>query len=333
MFEGIKSFIRDIRIKFDYPRYEKESLAAHRAEAECRFDIGQLQIEVSTIKLQAELTGDQRFGAEITPLRRQIAVLEQESNRIRGQQAILERDYKSELDELYARKKQLIETNEELFAEMKRLQAERSQAHDDLKEAYEDLDDAKDDVDRWYSKSERTPWLFGNGGRKLPKHSPFGQSFGDLEAAKSRRGDAAHEIGECKGRIADIRARQAENKREREQNRAEIGRVSDKIAAVKAARQRMLDLKNEGVQQGPLRQKLRECLSSQADFENQLLVLESQRSALVEETECRLGLREREAAIADLVARKARFMDEFHSEQSKAARLDHHRRQWLAKRG
>lgn len=333
MFKRIKSFIRDIRIKSDYPRYEKKQLAAHLAEGERRFDIRHLQVEVSTIKRQASLTGDQRFGAEITQLRGQVAALEQDVHRIRGQLSILERDYKAELDELYTRKKKLLETKEELFVQMRSLQAEHIQARDDLKEAYEDLKCAKDEVDGWYSKSERTPWLFGNSGRKLPKHSLFGQSFGDLNAAKSRRGDAVHEIGECKDEIAQIRERQAENKREREQNYAEVGRVCDKIAAVKAARQRMFDLKNEGVRHGSLRQELRECLSSHEDLKRRLSLLEGRRTAFVEESECRLGLREREAAIADLVARKARFMDEFYSEQSKAARVDHHRRQWLAKRG
>ncbi len=154
---GDKSFIRDTRIKFDYPRYEKEQMAAHSAEGKRRFDISQLQSEVSDIKHQAGMTGGQRFSAEITPLRQQIAVLEQDIHRTHGQLAILERDYKSELDELYARKKLLLQTKEELLREMKRLQAERSQAHDGQKEAYDDLEGAKDDVDRWYSKSERTP--------------------------------------------------------------------------------------------------------------------------------------------------------------------------------
>lgn len=330
MFEGIRSLIRDTRMKLDYPRYEREQMAAQSAEAERRFDIGQLQSEVYGIERQAGLTGDRAFNGEITPLRQQIAVLEQEVHRTHGQLAILERDYKSELDVLYARKKLLRQTNEELLREMKGLQADQSRAHDGLKEAYHDLEDAKDDVERWYSKSERTPWLFGNGGKELPKHSFFGQSFGDLEAAKSRRGDAVHEIGDCKARIANIRKKQAENRRERELNHSEVGRICDTIAAVKQARQRMFDLKDEGIRHGTLRQKLRDCLSAHADLKSRLLLLEEQRSALIEETEFRLGRREREAAIADLLARKAQFMEEFHSEQSKAARLDQHRRQWLA---
>ncbi|MCX7213397.1 MAG: hypothetical protein NTW53_12090 [Burkholderiales bacterium] len=329
MFEGIKSFIRETRIRFDYPRFESEQTMAHRAEAERRFDIGQLQREVAQIKDQARLAGDQRFGDEITSIRRKTSVLERDIERNLEQLAVFDRNYKSELDDLYAQKKVLFQSKEDLLTESKRLRDERSQAHKELDEAYEDLEEAKSDVDRWYSKSERTPWLFGNAGNKLPKHSMFGQSFGDLEAAKSRRGDAVDEIGDCKRQLNSAKAAQSVNRAEIDRNRVEIGKVIQDIAEVKAARQRMFDLKNDGVQPGILRQTLRQLQSSKASLEEELLTLERRRSALVEETEIRMGVREREAAIADLLARKKQFLDAFHSEQSKAARQDRHRRQWM----
>jgi hypothetical protein len=91
------------------------------------------------------------------------------------------------------------------------MKAERSATHDDLQEAYGDLEDAKGDVDRWYAKSERTPWLFGNGGKKLPKYSLFGQSHGDLSSAKYRRGEAVSYVGDSKRRIADIKTRRQQS--------------------------------------------------------------------------------------------------------------------------
>ena len=333
MFEGIKSFIRETRIKFDYPRFESEQTVAHQAEAERRFDIGQLQREVAQIKAHAVQAGDQQFGDEISPLRKQLAVLESDLQQNLEQLAIFERNYKSELDDLYAQKELLFQSKEDLLAESKRLRDERSQAHRELDEAYEDLEEAKNDVDRWYAKSERTPWLFGNSGKKLPKHSMFGQSFGDLDAAKSRRGDAVDEIGDCKRRITSIKGSQSENKAELDRNRNEIGQVFENIAEVKAARQQMFDLKKEGVQPGVLRRIIRQLHSSKAGLEEEILTLEKRRSALVEETAIRMGVREREAAIADLLARKKQFLDAFHSEQSKATRQDRHRRQWMETHG
>jgi hypothetical protein len=333
MLEGIKSFIRETRIKFDYPRFESEQMMAHRAEAERRFDIVQLQREVARIKAQAGLAGDQRFGDEISLLRKKLAVLERDLQQNLGQLAIFERNYKSELDDLYAHKELLFQAKEDLLAESKRLRDERSQAHQELDEAYQDLEEAKNDVDRWYTKSERTPWLFGNSGKKLPKHSMFGQSFGDLEAAKSRRGDAVDEIGDCKRRITSIKGSQSANRVQLDLNRNEIEKVFENIAEVKAARQRMFDLRKDGVQPKVLRRIIHQLQSSKTCLDEEILTLEKRRSALVEETEIRMGVRERESAITDLVARKRQFLDAFHSEQSKAARQDRHRRQWMETHG
>lgn len=333
MFEGIKSFVRETRIRFDYPRYETEQAIAHQTEAERRFDVRQLQREVANISTQARVAGDQRFGNEISPIRKRLAALERDLQQNLDQLAIFERNYKAELDDLYAQKEVLFQTKANLLAESKRLRDERSQAHQELDEAYEDLEEAKNDVDRWYSKSERTPWLFGNGGNKLPKHSMFGQSFGDLGAAKSRRGDAVDEIGDCKSRITSIKGSQSTNRLELDRNRSEIGEVLENIAEVKAARQRMFDLKMAGVQPGVLRTIISQLQPSKVNLKEEILILEKRRSALVEETEIRMGAREREASIADLLARKSQFLEEFHSEQSKAARQDRHRRQWMQAHG
>lgn len=333
MFDSIKSFIRETQIKLDYPRFDSEETKAHLAEAERRFDTGHLQREVTQIRVQASLAGDQRFGYEISPIRKKLAALEMDLQQNLEQLAIFERNYKSELDDLYAQKELLFQAKEDLLAESKRLRDERSQAHRELGEAYEGLEEAKNDVERWYAKSDRTPWLFGNRGKKLPTHSMFGQSFGDLEAAKSRRGDAVDEISDCKRRITSIKGSQSANSVQLDLNRNEIGKVFENIAEVKAARQRMFDLKKDGVQPGVLRRIIRELQSSMTGLEEEILNLEKRRSALVEETEIRMGVMEIESAIADLVARKRQFLDAFHSEQSKAARQDRHRRQWMETHG
>ena len=329
VFESIKSFIRETRIRFDYPGFEREQAMAHQAEAERRFDIGQLQREITQIKAQACLAGDQRFDDEITPLRRKIAALERDIQRNLGQLAVFDRNYKSELEELYELKKLLFQSKENLLTEARRHRAERSQAHEELSEAYEGLREEKSDVDRWYAKSERTPWLFGNGGNKLPKHSIFGQSFGDLDAAKSRRGDAADAIGDSKRQLSRVKAAQSADRADIDRNHIEIGKSIKDIAQVKAARQRMFDLKNAGVHPGALRQILSQLRFSKTSLEGEFLALEKQRNELVEGTEIRMGFREREAAIAELLSKKKQFLNEFHLEQSKAMRQDRHRLRWI----
>lgn len=330
MFGAIKSFIRNSRIKIDYPRYEREQRVAHLAQADRRFDASQLDKEIAQIRQQATAAGDQRFGSDVASLRQRVAATEHGLRKDRQLLLIFERNYKAELDALYAQKTELFEEKEGLLADAQAMKAERSGAHDDLQEAYGDLEDAKSDVDRWYAKSERTPWLFGNGGKKLPRHSLFGQSHGDLSSAKYRRGEAVSDIGDSKRRIADIKARQAAVRHAIDRNYAEIGSVMEKIGSVKKDRQHMYDLKNEGVDPTVLRTTIKTTQSTLTDLERQLQSAENQRLALIQETQARMGLGEREAAVADLLSRKARFVEEFDSEQSRATRQDEHRRQWMA---
>lgn len=330
MFDAVKSFIRNTRIKIDYPRYEREQLAAHMAQADRRFDASQLNKEITQIRQQATVAGDQRFGADVASLSQRVAVAEDGLRKDRQLLSIFERNYKAELDALYAQKTQLFEEKEGLLAAARALKVERSGAHDDLHEAYDDLEDAKSDVDRWYAKSERTPWLFGNGSKKIPKHSLFGQSHGDLSAAKYRRGEAVSDIGDSKRRVAAIKARQAGVRQEIDRNYAEIGVVMEKIGSVKKDRQQMYDLKKEGVDPGILRTTIHTAQLTLTDLKGQLRNSENQRLALIQETQARLGLHEREAAVSELHSKKTRFVEQFDSEQSRATRQEEHRRQWMA---
>ena len=50
MFDNIKKFFREIRIKSDFPNYETSRLQIHTAECARRFDTTQLEKEVTTIK-------------------------------------------------------------------------------------------------------------------------------------------------------------------------------------------------------------------------------------------------------------------------------------------
>jgi hypothetical protein len=72
---------------------------------------------------------------------------------------------------------------------------------------------------------ERTPWLFGNRGKKLPDHTLFGQSFGDLDGYTADRERACAEIGSCKAAIAEIAGRQKTNWTLNQENEANRIRV------------------------------------------------------------------------------------------------------------
>lgn len=140
---------------------------------------------------------------------RMVANRQSELKRIRK---ILMRDYEQELQKCYERKEQIKRRHVSIKSE--------------LSDAHRRLKDAKADVVSWHRKSKRSGLLFGNSGKKIPQHSLFGQSYGDLDAAKARRNEAGGDIGNLKDekerlsaefnrldvKIQDIRDRQRERR-------------------------------------------------------------------------------------------------------------------------
>jgi hypothetical protein len=333
MFDGIKRFFYEVRINADFPQYESSRLQAHTAESARRFDTAQLEREVATIKEKTCHAANEKFGVNTNALYGEIAVLEKDIRSTRWNLAIFERDYKSELNDLHTKKDALLEEKDRLIAEMTALQEARSGAQESLQYAYDRLESAKNAIDRWYGKSDRTPWLFGNGGKKLPKHSMFGQSFGDLDGYKRDRGAAVSDIGNCKEEIGKIKSRQRRNKEHRDENKAAVTKIFEQINATKAARQLMYELKQQGMKYFAIKKELSAYLSSQADLQNRLHALETQRNEFTEQMKYRLGINEREANIAEIRALKAQFLEDFHSLSNQELRRADHRKQWMSEHG
>jgi chromosome segregation ATPase len=333
MFDGIKKFFCEVRIKADFPQYESSKLQARTAESARRFDTAQLEREVADIKDKTCHAANEKFGVNTNELNGEITVIEKDIRRTRGNLAIFERDYKSELNDLHTQKDALLEEKDRLISELRALKEARSGAQESLQDAYDRLESAKNAIDRWYGKSDRTPWLLGNGGKKLPKHSMFGQSFGDLDEYKRDRGDAVSDIVNCKEKIDEIKSRQRRNKEHRDENKAAVTKVFEQINETKATRQLMYELKQHGMKYFAIKKELSAYLSFQADLQNRLHALESERNEFTKQMKYRLGINEREAKIAEIRALKAQFMEEFHSLSNQELRRADHRKQWMSEHG
>ena len=333
MFQRITKFFREVRIKADFPRYEANKQHAHIVEAERRFDTRQLETETRSIADQCLKAANEKFGLETSALQYEIATIESQIKSKQQTLAIFERDYKSELNELHDRKNALLDDKAPLINEMKVLQAERSSTQESLQDAYSRLESAKDSIDSWYSKSDRTPWLFGNGGKKLPKHSIFVQSFGDLDGYKRDRGAAVSDIGDCKNEISSIKSRQSANKRRRDENKEALARVFEQIDATKAVRQQMFDLKQQGVTPPLLKKDLSDLSTYLSNRSSLLTQLQNERRTFIAQREGQMGIWERKAAIEAIKARKAQFLDDFHTPFNHEARRTAHREQWLSEHG
>ncbi|WP_297823740.1 hypothetical protein [uncultured Paraglaciecola sp.] len=185
MFDRIKRFFQDTRIHLDSPRYERQQRDEHERQAQRRFSTKHLNIEKSKLLEKIESEANSKFNASILEKENNNKRHEAEANKTQHLLSFFLRNYKKELNEIYAKKEELFSKKKLLFESLSELKEPLSEAFDDKNKAYNELNNYKGRIDSWHAKSDRTPWLFGNSGKKLPKHSLFGQSFGVL--VKSNR--------------------------------------------------------------------------------------------------------------------------------------------------
>lgn len=160
--------------------------------------------------------------------------------------------------------------------------------------------------------------FLGNAGQKLPKHSPFGQSFGDLDGYKRDRDSAASEISTCQGEIASLSRR--------------IGALDDQIAVIKAARQRMFALQEQGLRRSGLEREVEKMVVQKAAKEAVLSAIKSEKSIFLAEAKRRTGVADLELEMQRVNTEKADFLHRFDTVTAREIRRAEHRHQWLQER-
>lgn len=157
MFKWLTNLVDDARIAFAYLGYERECKKQWVADAERNFSTTHVEQQIR-VRMAGPLSHvASTFNAPIRDLEARRSNVLRVAGEAEAKLAILERDYKSELDVEYARLN-------EVRAEFDRCRNNLSDAHDELKSA-------KSNLDSWYSRAEGN-W-FGNGGKKLPRHAFF----------------------------------------------------------------------------------------------------------------------------------------------------------------
>jgi len=302
MFKWLTSRIDNARIAFAYVGYERECKQQWMAEAESTFSTVQLEQEIKTRMAEPMNHVAQAFDAPIRELEAKRENVRQVVSEAEEKLAILERDYKSELDAAY---KTLNETREQL-----------NECRRKLSSAYDDLADAKRKLDAWYARAERK-W-FGNAGKELPKHSFFGQDLSDRDRYKSERDSAARAIGEYKDERSRIERRLADA-------RATVQRI-------KNARQVMIDLKKAGFDKRIVTSVIGNGNSELRAIKNEIAGLTKAREDFVHQAEVSLGIYELEQRIGQLRRGKDERIAAFDSGPEVAARKAKHRAAWLAAR-
>lgn len=289
----------------EYQAFEEQCHREYKAEADRQFATEELEEDLSRRMSRVRIDLEERYGRRIGDMREEVRGLPSLKSILQEQLAVFDRPYKSELDLLHG-------DLTTLRAQMQQLYADKSAAH-------ARLNTAKSDIESWHSKSKRTPWLFGNGGKPLPKHSLFGQSFGDLDGYKADRNAAVRDIDRISKRIGELKAQMA--------------LLQDQISAVKASRQKMFDFRAEGNHPGKIKREIRRVEGREQDLYRAIAELSATQAGAFETARAKNGVAELERAILDRKAARTAYMARFQDKQAKATRKSFYRNEWIIKHG
>lgn len=301
MFGWLKRQIANFRFERAFQQYEREERSRNLAEAEQRFSAVELRAEIKTLCATIEAEADERFGADLQEVQGNAAVCAAALGKREAQLALLKRDYRAELTTLY-------ETLNELKEEIDDLYEQKANA-------VRRKDRAKASITAWHARSQRS--FLGNKGKKLPKHSLFGQSFGDLDGYKYDRDRASSEIVACAEEIGDLKERKQE--------------IGEQIGDVKKCRDQMHALRANGKTRHGLATEIASRRTEMSHLLRRKANLESGRSGFVVTAKQQRGVSEREMAAAELDAQKATCVAAFETRQAHLRRRARFRRIWEVK--
>lgn len=331
MFTRILDAIQTFRVNRDFSRYEKEQLSIHEREAARRFDVGQLEREVNRIRREAELAADEKFDSQIAKLTKEEGSHWAVIKRLLSQIELFEVNYKLELQSQHEKLATLKAERQALGDAADELHQVRRGIKEELGGAYDRLSAAQHRVQAWHNQANRSPWLLGNAGKKLPKHSLFGQSFGDLEEYKSQRDSARAGISEARNALEANNARLNENRSQLDRKKAAMDAVWQEITWLKEQREKMFELKRLGISRRFLQSELSEVVLAKDRVCARLADTKAEKAEFIRAMTVRNGIGERYKSINDIRSAKLSFLADFHTPNSQETRRRTHLVQWRAR--
>jgi len=317
----------------DFVFYDQRKRREHEQLAETRYCTASLIEKADSLHKSINLDASEKFDRLIDRKTEKRNLAKNKLHEIDTMLAMFTRNYKEELAKLHREKDALIEEKNELYVEMEELKHEISHAFDQKDKAYYELNQAKDRVNSWYAKSDRSTWLFGNSGRKLPQHSLFHQSHGDLSSYKRERDSAYGDVVEAKSEIGSLKDKQGRTYSSITQVKERIGDVFDKINGVKKDRSKMHELKNAGHTRRDLQAERDKLYDKFCKIIDELKGLASSKNDFIELEKGLRGLTALERDIKKLEDGKVEFLKSFDCRENKKFRKLRHREEWLQKRG
>tara|TARA_R110002167_G_C12707254_1_gene655188 strand:+ start:10546 stop:11556 length:1011 start_codon:yes stop_codon:yes gene_type:complete len=331
MFKRTKNLINNIRIAVDFISHDRRQRHEHELQAEIKYCTKQ-QIEKRNSLLKSiTLDASTMFDELIDQKAKERALAKDELDKFDLMISLFVRNYKEELNVLHNEKDALLEEKNELYKKTNELKGQISYAFEKKDEAYRELNQAKNGIDSWHAKSKRTTWLLGNSARKLPRHSLFGQSHGDLDSYKNERDSAYNDVIKAKSEIGSLKEKQRRYFSSINQMKESVGNIFNKINEVKNDRSKMYELKNAGHTKRNLQIERDKIFNNFGMILSELNKFNLRKNEYIEFERGKRGLNDLEMEIKELEEGKAEFLKSFDDSENEISRIRQHRDEWLQK--
>ena len=324
-------YFQSVRINRDFPRYEQESLIRHKEQAEIKYSISKYKIEINTLLSKITLQSKDKFGNLIEDKTNKIKQYKDEVDENEIKLSFFTRFYKEELEKQYEEKHILVADKENLIEKKEKLDFSISHKFKEKNEAYENLTMCKNEIKAWHKKSKRSQWLLGNSGKKIPKHSLFGQSFGDLESYQDEQNRIYEEIQDINNETNNLKQKQQNLSSNIRNINHKITTLVNEINNTKNDRSKMYKLKTDGYDKKTLQITLDKLNKNINDISIELANIKLQRDEYINSEKNKYGVIELELKISDLVKKKAVFIKSFDSEKNQKKRREVHKQLWQSR--
>lgn len=302
MFKRINSYIRNVRINFNFPQYERQCRRAHKELAESRFSTKTLDVERNSLLFKIKSQAISKFDDLI-----KIKKIEksQTQSLIDDKEIILlyfTRCYRQEIDRLYEEKNILSVKKTGLYERKNKLLGLLSDAFYEKDNAYSDLN-----CHKYRKYHENSSYRYHKSGRNL--------ACDNIQKAKNNIGDIKYDIENLNSNIAEIKT--------------EINILFDKINQAKKDRTEMYKMKDSGHGKKKIQIELEYTYKALNQITIKLKNLALEKREYITSKKHEYGITALESKIKKIKFNENQFISSFDIEENKQKRKNEHRELWL----
>ncbi|MBA6142902.1 hypothetical protein EGJ22_06370 [Pseudomonas sp. p99-361] len=329
MLKWLSSISRDFRIHLDWPRFEELERYRYVTEAYDQFPTQVMEADLAERLKRVQDEAAAKFNADRDRLEGAVAALQPKVTDAKRLVSLFQRDYRAELEALYAEK-------DRLRGEMQLTREKKSSEYDSIEELHEEKKDLykkrhelQDEINSWYAQANRSRVLLGKKNREIPKYSIFGISQNSLQSAKNDRDVVIKKIKRVKEEIDEANSDIYALNKALEQMGEKFGQTKQRIVDTKRDRTEFFDLRESGKTLKALKSDQDDLACELARLRTSAVSLEEERTYFIRDAENGYGVQALRTELNNRIETRVAHLRAYDLPEQQMQRKLRHREQWL----